>query len=98
MKKWIVLGMFSVCLSACTQLTPGGQHVRIVKDSNIVRHCHYVGHVRSGSQLGGQKKRSRVHVDLRNKTAQEGGDVVYLTNYGGDESSAWAEGEAYNCK
>lgn len=100
MSRFIAICCASLYLAACATLTPGGQQVRVTTNADVVRGCRFVGNVSSGSGFGGGAGQERTQIDLQNKTAQMGGNVLYLATSGGGwapNGGAWASGEAYFC-
>ena len=83
-------------LSSCVSVTPKGESVRMTNNPDVVRHCEFIANVKATSGWGGAAgtglAQSNTGKTLQNKTAELGGNVVYLTAAGIHSS-----GEAYRC-
>ena len=103
--KWksLLLALF-FGLSNCTTLTLEGQMVDIVSDRKSIKSCKFKGLVKSYSGWGGIAAsgtgRRNVIVDLRNQTANLGGNVLYLRHLssGSHITGVSMDGKAYLCK
>jgi hypothetical protein len=100
-----VAALFSTVLmvSACSSLSPAGQHVRVTANPDVVRGCEFVGNIKAssgwGGPAGGNMGEDQVQVKMQNQTAELGGNVLFLTSNkaGGYGGSSRGIGEAYKC-
>jgi hypothetical protein len=89
----IVLGL---CISGCASLSKGGGAVRQFS-GNPLPECSYLGNVMGSGLSGvGGAAYEPAQRDLRNKTAELGGNFVRISSFGGALVKD-VEGEAYLC-
>lgn len=101
MNKNVLIGLvLCVGISGCTTVTKQGAIVRVVNNVEAVKDCKYLRQLESSSSWGGLA--SGVAFDnamneMKNKTAEMGGNTVYstamLSSWGGTRMI----GDAYNC-
>lgn len=75
-------GFLVALLSGCATLSPKGQRVRITTNPDVVRGCEFLGNISGYSGWGGTAARSlgeeQVQIEMQNKTADIGGNVLFL--------------------
>lgn len=85
-----------VVLAACVSTSPGGAKVRVTSNPDVVKGCEFLGNVKATSGWGGPAGTglgtSNTEKTLQNKTAELGGNVVFII-----ASGVHATGEAYRC-
>src|SRR5262245_3328100 len=85
---WLCIG-----LAACVSITPGGEKVRTTTNPDVVRGCKYLGPVKThGSGWRGGLAAENTEKTIRNKTAEMGGNVVFIITSGQQST-----GDAYLC-
>ena len=81
---------------SCVSTTPQGAKVRVTSNSDVVRGCEFLGNVKATSGWGGPAGTglagSNTEKTLQNKTAERGGNVLFIV-----ASGIHASGEAYRC-
>lgn len=86
-----------VMIVACVSTTPAGEKVRVTSNSDVVKGCKFLGNVKATSGWGGSGGTglagSNTEKTLQNKTAELGGNVVFVVS-----SGIHASGEAYRCE
>lgn len=86
-----------VTVASCVSTTPAGERVRVTSNPDVVRGCKFLGNVKATSGWGGSAGTglagSNTEKTLQNKTAQLGGNVVFIVS-----SGIHASGEAYRCE
>ncbi len=84
-------------LFACVTTTPAGEKVRVTSNPDVVKGCQFLGNVKATSGWGGPAGTglgtSNTEKTLQNKTAELGGNVVFVVT-----SGVHAAGEAYKCQ
>jgi len=100
----IVFAILALPLISCTaSLTPMGAKVRVTTNPDVVRGCEFLGNASAssgwGGPAGGNIGEESVQNQLQNKTAEMGGNVLFLTSNkaGGYGGSSRGVGEAYRC-
>ena len=94
-----VLGALALAtmIASCVSTTPAGEKVRVTSNSDIVKGCKFLGNVKATSSFGGSGGTglagSNTEKTLQNKTAELGGNVVFVVS-----SGIHASGEAYRCE
>lgn len=93
----------ALLLAGCTSLTPAGERVSVLRNPNDVLPCQKVGYqISSGSGWGGVFSHigaDNNDADLRNQTAQLGGDTFLILHErgGGAFASPSILGQPYRC-
>lgn len=97
MKKLFAMMLF---IGGCATLTPQGSTVRVVRDIRIAGDCKYITPVSSSSSWGGLASGlafDNAMNELKNKTAESGGNTVLMS----ESLSSWGGtrmvGDAYLC-
>jgi hypothetical protein len=88
-----------LALAGCVSLTPDGERVRVVRNSNHVRDCRLLGNVESLSGHGGVAGDlgfENNKATMRNDTAKLGGDTLLVLEERGSMFPK-SFGEAYRC-
>jgi hypothetical protein len=89
----------SLLLSCTTALTPAGSEVRVAKAAH--GNCEELDIVYGSGSGGGytstEAKMSSAQNELRNKTAELGGNLVVLDAAGGDINGLTISGRAFRC-
>jgi hypothetical protein len=88
--------------SACSSLTPAGQKVLITSNPDTVKGCRLLGQVKGSDHMWGGAAGQGAAEDnattrLKNKTAEMGGNVVFLSRSSTGFSGSSQLGEAYSC-
>ena len=103
MKKTLFVAGVMI-LSACvtTDLTPGGQKVRITSNPDVVRPCKFIGEVTgadrmNGGTMGQGAAEENANRRLRNNAAAIGADTVFVGLSTTNTSGSVQRGEAYKC-
>lgn len=96
-----VLLLLLVMLTGCVTLSEQGSRVRVVSNPDAVKGCKYLAQVTSSSSWGGLASGlafDNAMAELKNKTAQIGGDTAFtsvmLSSWGGTR----IVGDAYACQ
>ena len=83
-------------LSACVSVSEKGKQVRVTSNPDAVKGCAFLGNVKATSGWGGSAGTglagSNTEKTLQNKTADMGGNVLFVVS-----SGIHASGEAYRC-
>jgi hypothetical protein len=94
MKRYALLVAF--LSTACVSQTPTGAKVRITSNLETVKGCAFLANVTATSSFGGAGGTaigtSNTEKTLQNKTAQLGGNVLFVVS-----SGVHAAGEAFYC-
>lgn len=84
-------------IASCVSTTPAGEKVRVPGNPDVVKGCKFLGNVKATSGWGGSAGTglagSNTEKTLQNKTAELGGNVVFVVS-----SGIHASGEAYRCE
>jgi hypothetical protein len=96
---WIFLSTGAI---SCISTTPEGSKVRITTNPDVVRACKFLGEVRGTERMWGGTAGQGAAQDnavnrLKNKTAEMGGNVVFLNSATTNTSGSTQIGEAYRC-
>ena len=86
----VVILVSSLALAACSSLSAGGQHVQYTSNPNEVSNCRPLGNVTATPPYGLPDDWKN---QLRNRTAERGGNRVYSPPPG----IGAVEGQAYHC-
>lgn len=78
-------------LSGCVSLSPQAKEVRVAEKDSEVANCDLLASVEAEPPFVGPNDAEKT---LRNKTAAEGGDTLFITNM----SIGPAKGQAYDCR
>ena len=93
---WAFCIITLLTMNACISLTPEAQQVRVTTNPQAVTNCTFLQNVKSATGWGGAMQgvgASNVTKAMQNKTAELGGNVLYITS----TSGGYAIGEAYKC-
>jgi hypothetical protein len=89
--------LLAVTVASCVSTTPAGEKVRVTSNPDVVKGCRFLGNVKATSGWGGSAGTglagSNTEKTLQNKTADLGGNVVFIVS-----SGIHASGEAYRCE
>jgi hypothetical protein len=84
-------------LNGCVSVSEKGSQVRVTSNPDAVRGCQFLGNVKATSGWGGSAGTglagSNTEKSLQNKTADLGGNVLFVVS-----SGIHASGEAYRCQ
>lgn len=106
MVRSILLLMITVSLTGMigcgAHLTSSGKMIRFVDQPDLVAGCEALGQVRGSSWLGGfvaakRQGKERAEVEMRNKAAELGADVVFVQVLQGGFMGGESLGDAYRC-
>lgn len=96
MKAMVALLALTLLVAGCVSTSPEGERVRVTSNPDVVNGCKFLGNVKATSGWGGPAgsglASSNTTKTLQNKTAELGGNVLFVV-----ESGIHAEGEAYLC-
>lgn len=97
-----VASVIAVAGCVTTQLTPGGQRVRVTPNPDVVRGCTYLGPIESsdlmnGGMIGQSAAEENANRRLRNDAAKMGANVVLVSTSTTTTSGSRVRGEAYGC-
>jgi hypothetical protein len=94
--KFVPICIIFLLLASCVSTTPEGAKVRITSNPDVVKGCQFLGNVKATSGWGGNAgtglATSNTEKTLQNKTAELGGNVIFINS-----SGIHATGEAYKC-
>ncbi|HYK03048.1 MAG TPA: DUF4156 domain-containing protein [Thermoanaerobaculia bacterium] len=93
-----------VASTACvtTNVTPGGEKVRITSNPDVVKPCKFIGEVKgadrmNGGFMGQGSAEENANRRLRNNAAAMGADTVFIGTSTTNTSGSVQRGEAYIC-
>lgn len=94
--KLPLLILTTLPMFSCVSTTAAGSRVRVTSNPDVVKGCEFLGNVKATSGWGGSAGTglagSNTEKTLQNKTAELGGNVVFVV-----ASGIHASGEAYRC-
>lgn len=95
--KRILATLLPLTLAGCLSASPSGQKVRVTANPDTVRGCEFLGNVKAHSGWGGPAgsgaAASNIEATMQNRTAELGGNVLFVVRNEGSHGS----GEAYRC-
>jgi hypothetical protein len=95
--KLVLITLSCALLAGCASLTPAGKSVRVTYNTDLVKNCKFIKQV-EGQKITWTELGDVGIVNMRNLTAEAGGDTVYVertTRAGHAPQNAL--GSAYNC-
>jgi hypothetical protein len=96
-----VLGLaLLILLAGCVTLKPEAAHVEVVRNPNDVLPCSKVGTLLTSVSGWGELNLARENneKDLRNRTAQLGGDTLLILQERRERMAPTTLGQAYRCR
>ena len=100
-KKILILTIFTVLFTGCaTKMTSAGKKVREIP-IEMKNTCQFIGNeeTSSATKFGSNGNKMTVLNNIRNITAENGGNSYVLNQYGSDGMGHWnGSFEMYKCK
>ncbi len=99
---FIIISTMVYGCSTCNRLNRNAMDVRVTNDPNVVKDCEYIQSISKKemnflSGLNYDTLESCTN-DLRNQTANLGGNIFYIVTQNGNPAYVYMKGDVYKCK
>ena len=95
------LPALTLALAGCLSMTPQAENVRVVRNANEVKDCRSLGNVEATSGWGSFATAggfANNKTQMRNETADRGGDALLIHTERGGGFLSHSMGEAFRCQ
>lgn len=103
MRKLLLLVAVAAVVSGCVTTTAAGEKVLVTSNPDTVKGCRLLGQVKGSDHMWGGSAgqgiaEENATAELRNRAAQMGANVVFLSRSSTGFSGSSQLGEAYRCE